>query len=254
MSPGAQANAAKFPRQAVRLPYPRSKTGCLGCRRQRKKCNERRPTCSRCLTKMQPCHWPDTARTREPGPDRTPSVHEDASLVQDHASDTNPCQEISPATSTLNGDAEPAEDDQFLMAPLSCSLGSVSSMFLAHFVAETSRYMTLVTPEKNPILTHMLPLAFSDELILHSLLALGGAHLQSKQGSPEINTWVCQHYGRVIYKLRDIISQELSKPIEWLRALLALLILYLIGVCPSSGESSHTGNHVFLLKMLNILV
>ena len=254
MSPGAQANAAKFPRQAVRLPYPRSKTGCLGCRRQRKKCNERRPTCSRCLTKMQPCHWPDTARTREPGPDRTPSVHEDASLVQDHASDTNPCQEISPATSTLNGDAEPAEDDQFLMAPLSCSLGSVSSRFLAHFVAETSRYMTLVTPEKNPILTHMLPLAFSDELILHSLLALGGAHLQSKQGSPEINTWVCQHYGRVIYKLRDIISQELSKPIEWLRALLALLILYLIGVCPSSGESSHTGNHVFLLKMLNILV
>lgn len=246
MSPGAQANAAKFPRQAVRLPYPRSKTGCLVCRRQRKKCDERRPTCSRCLSKMQTCQWPGTAR-RQPSPDRTPSVHEDASLIQDHDSDTNPCEEeTSPPTSTLNEDSGPAEDDQCLMAPLSCSLGSVSSMFLAHFVAETSRYITLVTPEKNPILTHMLPLAFSDDLILHSILALGGAHLQSKQGSPEINTWVCQHYGRVIYKLQDTISRESSKPIEWLRALLALLILYLIGVCLSSGESSYTWNHGFL--------
>ncbi|KAJ5090481.1 hypothetical protein N7532_009165 [Penicillium argentinense] len=110
------------------------------------------------------------------------------------------------------------------------SLGSVSSMFLAHFVAETSRYMTTVNPEKNPFLTHLLPLAFSDELILHSLLALGGAHLDRKQSSPEINTWVYRHYGHVIYLLQGAISRKSNEPLEWLRALLAQLILYLIGV------------------------
>lgn len=250
MSPGARVDAARFPRQRVRLPYPRSKTGCLLCRRQRKKCDERRPTCSRCLSKRQTCQWPGAAR-REPGPDRTPSVHEDASPIQDFASDTITCEEeIFPPTSISNEGAALDSEDLRLMAPLGCSLGSVSSMFLAHFVAETSRYITLVSPEKNPVLTHMLPLAFSDELILHSMLALGGAHLQSKQSCPEINTWVCRHYGRVIYQLQDIISRKSSESIEWLRALLALLILYLIGVCPSlpaqltpSGESWRTWIH-----------
>ena len=110
-------------------------------------------------------------------------------------------------------------------------MGSVSSMFLAHFVAETSRFMTTVRPEKNPFLTHLLPLAFSDELILHSLLALGGAHLEHRQSSPEINAWVCRHYGHVICLLQDTISRKSNEPLDWLRVLLAQIILYLIGVC-----------------------
>jgi hypothetical protein len=103
-------------------------------------------------------------------------------------------------------------------------------MFLAHFVSETSKYMTTVSPEKNPFLTHILPLAFSDELIFHSLLVLGGAHLESRRVSPEINTWVCRHYGRVIHLLQDIISRKSNESIDWLRAFLALLMLYLFGV------------------------
>jgi hypothetical protein len=121
-----------------------------------------------------------------------------------------------------------------LLATPHCSLGPVSSMFLAHFVGETSRYMTTVSPEENPFLTHILPLAFSDELIFHSLLALGGAHLESKRSSPDISVWVCRHYGRVIHLLQDIISRKPNEPTDWLRAFLALLMLYLFGVCPLS--------------------
>lgn len=136
-------------------------------------------------------------------------------------------------TSTSDKGSGPSGEDPRPGTPLGCSLGPVSSMFLAHFVAETSRVMAIVSPEKNPFLTHMLPMAFSDELILHSLLALGGAHLECKQSSPEISTWVCRYYGRVICRLQDIISQKPNEPIEWPRALLALLILYVIGVCQS---------------------
>lgn len=237
------SHAVRYPRQKVRLPYLRSKSGCLVCRRQHKKCDERRPACSRCLLKGKACQWPGSSVHREPDlepdpePDRSRSFHDAATPpIQDTPVDANPSGEktrLSPTAATLNEAAAISDKGLHSIAPQSFSLDPVSSMFLAHFVAETSRYMTTVDPEMNPFLTHMLPLAFSDKLILHSLLALGGAHLECKQSSPEINACVCRHYGRVIHQLQATISRRSSESIEWLRALLALLVLYLIGVCPS---------------------
>ena len=238
MSHGAQGNAARYPRQRVRLPHPRSKSGCLVCRRQHKKCDELRPVCSRCLLNGKDCRWPGTVR-RQPDPDRPRSFYDATTpptqgFPVDVDVDANPCgEEVFSPPSTSNDSAEISDEGLHLIVPQSASLDPVSSMFLAHFVAETSRYMTTVEPEKNPFLTHLLPLAFSDELILHSLLALGGAHMERKQSSPEINACICRHYGRVIHQLQHTISQKSSESNEWLRALLALLILYLIGVCSS---------------------
>ncbi|KAE8419840.1 fungal-specific transcription factor domain-containing protein [Aspergillus pseudocaelatus] len=230
MSHGTRENAVRYPRQRIRLPYPRSRSGCLVCRRQHKKCDERRPACSRCLLKGKTCQWPDTVR-REPQSDRSRLVHDPRPPIPDVLTEVNAGDEetLSPPSASDEG-AGGNDDGLRLIAPQSFSLDPVSSMFLAHFVAETSRCMTTVGPEKNPFLTHILPLAFSDELILHSLLAFGGAHLERKQSSPEIKACVCRHYGRVIHLLTGIISRKSSESYEWLRALLALLILYLIGV------------------------
>jgi hypothetical protein len=231
MSPGSGGNAARFPRQRVRLPYPRSRSGCLVCRRLHKKCDERRPACSRCLANGKDCEWPVAVR-READLEKSPFAHEAPSPVREVTSDPSACrEELFSLTSTSNDVVEFEEEVLRLFSPPGGSLGSVSSMFLAHFVGETSRYMTTVGPEHNPFLTHILPLAFSEELVLHSLLVLGGAHLESRQSSPEINTWVCRHYGRVIHLLQDIISRKSDQPIDWLRASLALLMLYLSGVC-----------------------
>jgi hypothetical protein len=232
MSPGVRENAVRFPRQRVRLPYPRSKSGCLVCRRQHKKCDERRPVCSRCLAKGKDCQWPVTVQ-READFDKSPSFNDAQSPIREGPSNPSPRREEPFSPTSTSNDAVGFDDEGLrLPAPPGCSLGSVSSMFLAHFVSETSKYMTTVSPEKNPFLTHILPLAFSDELIFHSLLVLGGAHLESRRVSPEINTWVCRHYGRVIHLLQDIISRKSNESIDWLRAFLALLMLYLFGVCP----------------------
>ncbi|KAE8381351.1 fungal-specific transcription factor domain-containing protein [Aspergillus bertholletiae] len=230
MSHGTRESGVRFPRQRVRLPYPRSKSGCLVCRRQHKKCDERRPACSRCLLKGKACQWPGPAR-RDPDSNRSLSFRDATPPLQECLVDPPDFgEEPFPPTATFNEGAGMGGEGLRQIAPLSCSLDSVSSMFLAHFVAETSRYMTTVNPEQNPFLTHMLPLAFSDELVLHSLLALGGAHLERKQSSPEINACVCRHYGRVIHQLQNTISRKSSESVEWLPTLLALLILYLIGV------------------------
>ena len=55
--------------------------------------------------------------------------------------------------------------------------------------------------------------------------------VRAQDGSPEINAWVCRHYGHVICLLQDTISRKSHEPLDWLRALLAQVILYLIGVC-----------------------
>ena len=94
---------------------------------------------------------PGTARTREPGPDGTPSIH-DAFLVQDHASDTNSCEEeISPPTLTLNEGAGSAKDYQCLMAPLGCSLGSaLSTKEPIYVVMKTRTILEHLWAENNP--------------------------------------------------------------------------------------------------------
>lgn len=230
------SHAARYPRQKIRLPHPRSKSGCLVCRRQHKKCDERRPACSRCLLTGKACQWPGSSARRESGPepDRSHSFHDAATPAsQDSPVDANPSGEEAQFSPTPTLNEETKISDQGLTAPPSLFMDPVSSMFLAYFAAETSRYLTTVEPEKNPFLTHMLPLAFSDKLVLHSLLALGGAHLERKNSSPEINACVCRHYGQVVHQLQDTISRKPSESIDWLRALLALLTLYLIGVCSS---------------------
>lgn len=37
----------------------RSRTGCLVCRQRKKKCDEKRSTCSQCARLRLPCRWPD---------------------------------------------------------------------------------------------------------------------------------------------------------------------------------------------------
>lgn len=241
MSSEARQNAVSYPRQRVRLPYPRSKSGCLVCRRLHKKCDERRPICTRCLLKGKACQWPRAQRDRDrvPNDDNVPSFHDTTPPVQDSVNNSHSYEnDTSSPLSIFGGNSRSGDKDLRLIAPPSCSMGNVSSMFLAHFVAETSRYMTTVSPEKNPFLTHLLPLAFSNELILHALLALGGAHLERKQSSSEISTWACRHHGHVIYLLKDAISQESIGPLEWVQILLVQLVLYLIGVCLSFPVSS----------------
>ncbi|KAJ5376423.1 hypothetical protein N7509_013309 [Penicillium cosmopolitanum] len=245
MSHEARQNAVNYPRQRVRLPYPRSKSGCLVCRRLHKKCDERRPICTRCLLKGKACQWPRTGqRDRDPDPDPNeddvPSLHDTTPPAQGIADNSNPCgNDSSSPVSIFGGNSRSGDRGLRLIEPPSCSMGNASSMFLAYFVAETSRYLTTVSPEKNPFLTHLLPLAFSDELILHSLLALGGTHLERRQSSPEISTRVCRHYGHVIYMLQEAISQESIEPLELVRILLAQLILYLIGIFgPAKDEGA----------------
>jgi hypothetical protein len=195
MSHEARQNAVSYPRQRVRLLYPRSKSGCLDCRCLHKKCDERRPICTRCLLKGKSCQWPRTGQPElspdpdtNPDDDNVPSFHDTTPLTQGITDDSYLRGNGTSSAVLIFGEiARTGDKGLRLIVPLSSSIGNMSSMFLAYFVAETSRYITTVSPEKNLFLTQILPLAFSDKLILYLLLALGGTYLEHRQSSPEIS-------------------------------------------------------------------
>ncbi|KAL6913583.1 hypothetical protein FSST1_011343 [Fusarium sambucinum] len=47
-----------------RRSHTKSRHGCLGCKQRRKKCDEQRPQCSRCLDKDIPCEYPRSSKSR----------------------------------------------------------------------------------------------------------------------------------------------------------------------------------------------
>ncbi|KAB8221645.1 fungal-specific transcription factor domain-containing protein [Aspergillus novoparasiticus] len=190
---------ARYPRQKYRLPSPRTKTGCFEYRRYRKKCDEHRPICSRCISRRIDCHWPDSGPAEEPAS----QVSSTSDRVKRHL----PIQSAPPSPPCLT---RPCPRPVLLVT---------------------------VSTKENPFITHLLPVAANDELILHSILTLGGAHLDSKHTSAPTRLCVRKHYGRFIHLLREAINHFSPDPAKSLRIALSLIMLCMIEVFGSIQEA-----------------
>jgi hypothetical protein len=73
-----------------------------------------------------------------------------------------------------------------------------------------------------------MPVAYNDDLLMHSILALGGAHLsyRSKEDT-EIQQTTCRHYSLAVRTLCRISEDEtlLHEPLVLLRMVLTVIIL-----------------------------
>lgn len=105
-------------------------------------------------------------------------------------------------------------------------LTSSSDLLLAHYVAETGASLSTLPERRNPFLVYLVPLSCSDDLLMHSLLAVSGAHLAFRTTSMEIHKAMCQHYAAAIKALqvaiRDIAAQDVSKTLGLLLAMMNL--------------------------------
>ncbi|KAE8326051.1 fungal-specific transcription factor domain-containing protein [Aspergillus sergii] len=237
MASHTMRNYARYPRQKYRLPSPRTKTGCFECRRYRKKCDEHRPICSRCISRRIDCHWPDSGPAEEPAS----QVSSTSDRVQKHIS----IQSAPPSPPSL---ARPCPvswgswDGWSSLGIMKADLTSHSPAFMDQYVRETSNLLVTVSTKENPFITHLLPVAANDELILHSILTLGGAHLDSKHTSAPTRLCVRKHYGRFIHLLREAINHFSPDPAKSLIIALSLLMLCMIeafGSIPEAGAISH---------------
>lgn len=84
-----------------------------------------------------------------------------------------------------------------------------------------------MTPLKdNPFITLLLPLGYMDDLLMHGLLAFGGAHLTHKESSNvELATATRLHYSRLIGGLRAEFASLREDDLEKTERLLRVLMV-----------------------------
>jgi hypothetical protein len=96
----------------------------------------------------------------------------------------------------------------------------------------------------NPFITLVLPLAYSDDLLMHAVLALSGTQLSFKRRDDlSVQSATRQHYSLLLQNLRHLFAEESAHHDvrRTLRLLLVLVVLCHVEV--HSATSGFLGLH-----------
>ncbi|VUC29727.1 unnamed protein product [Clonostachys rosea] len=170
----------------------RVRTGCIPCRRRKKKCDERKPTCLGCERNAVTCAWADPSKKemarRKPLYMRR--VTGGLGMAWKVASLPRLQQTDMPGLSPL----------------LRRVLGPDASMALfSHFIACTVPKMATRQGAANPWSTLVLAQMQLDEMFLHAVLALSSAHMGTKNPNIILDGEV--HHGIALSCLKDRVSK-----------------------------------------------
>ncbi|EXJ68393.1 uncharacterized protein A1O5_08185 [Cladophialophora psammophila CBS 110553] len=246
--------------------YTRTKTGCLTCRLRRKKCDEIRPTCTGCARNFIDCQWPvpldpdqgsrarlarrkerqSASRSTSTGTSTRSitSLPGEITFVFDRHSpksaghdDASPCPALLVDVEPKDDDGDEKPESVILWQPLTASfvsserallLNPSSLLLLQHYLEATSTFLVAKPLSSNPFITLVLPLAYSDDLLMHAVLALSGTHLSyKKRDDLKIQLATRQHYSLLLRNLRSLFADESSHDDirRTLRLLLVLVVL-----------------------------
>ncbi|KAJ5960563.1 uncharacterized protein N7479_007713 [Penicillium vulpinum] len=167
--PGGQAKVTKG----------RSKTGCITCRRRKKKCDETKPACQNCQKNAVVCEGYPLKEIWKSGRQRLADVARSQSLT------------AVPRSLPLLIDGIETDVDR---------------RFLDHFVYGFSRVLTLINDDSNPFKEILLPMATQHRGLMHSLMCLSGSHLSGLDPEPKLKERKYFHFHRAIQDLKDNIN------------------------------------------------
>ncbi|PSN61021.1 hypothetical protein BS50DRAFT_639694 [Corynespora cassiicola Philippines] len=96
------------------------------------------------------------------------------------------------------------------------------------------------TQDQNPFISCVLPLAYDNDLLMHAVLAVSGAHLSHKLvGSASVEQATYKHYSFVLRKLRQDIAHGCSNDMnEIIRLLLVLAFLCQYEILAGSAQAT----------------
>ncbi|CRG85638.1 putative transcriptional regulatory protein C965,10 [Talaromyces islandicus] len=163
----------------VKIAKGRSKTGCITCRRRKKKCDETKPACLNCQKNAVVCEG-------------------------------YPPKEIWKSGRQKLEDAVRRGSFSFLPKGLPILIDGIETdidrRFLDHFVFEFSRVLTLINDDSNPFKEILLPMATQHRGLMHSLMCLSGSHLSARDPEPRFKERKHFHFDRAITDLRENIN------------------------------------------------
>ncbi|KAF9888872.1 hypothetical protein FE257_008241 [Aspergillus nanangensis] len=207
---------------AAKIHRFRSTEGCLTYRRRKKKCDETKPNCVACTRNKLECFWPVEKRRRAPNPGGIQKI------FQNPRNASQPSILSKSVIETADDTLEWSSLTSSFISPLrASSLTDVSNTLFAHYMAETASMLsTLPAGTNNPFLTMIVPLAYSDDLVMHALLAVSGTHLVFRDPGTEVFKAMCHHYSVAIKTLRGAICNFSVRDVsQVVRLLLVLMIL-----------------------------
>ncbi|PWY92550.1 C6 transcription factor [Aspergillus heteromorphus CBS 117.55] len=214
-NPDATAAPVHVPRKRGRprkhpLPVPggqlkitkgRSKTGCITCRRRKKKCDETKPACLNCQKNAVVCEGYPPKEIWKSGKQKL----EDAYMIGSN-------HRMS-ALSDLVGFTA-ARSHSMVARSLPLLIDGVETeidrRFLDHFVYGFSRVLTLINDDSNPFKEILLPMATQHRGLMHSLMCLSGSHLSALDPEPKLKERKYYHFHRAIRDLKDNITASSS--------------------------------------------
>lgn len=200
--------SARYP-MTFRLRHIRTKTGCLTCRSRKKKCDEAKPCCTACRRGGLNCIWP-----REAWPNLEASSQGNHKLPSQLPHDGVPAsRQLSVANTNT-----------------AYTLTTESGILLQHYLTVTAVLLPASASLQNPFIAHVLPLAQNDALLLHSVLAVSGAHLAYKLPEPtHVELATNRHYLHAIRGVQETINSgqlDDKSVIQRLALVLAFLCQY----------------------------
>ncbi|KAJ5294078.1 hypothetical protein PENANT_c009G02641 [Penicillium antarcticum] len=156
----------------------RSKTGCITCRRRKKKCDETKPACLNCQKNAVVCEGYPPREIWKSGRQKL------ADVVS---------QSLAAMPRSLPLLIDGIETD-------------IDRRFLDHFVYGFSRVLTLINDDSNPFKEILLPMATQHRGLMHSLMCLSGSHLSGLDPEPKLKERKYYHFHRAIQDLKDNIN------------------------------------------------
>ncbi|KAI1072917.1 hypothetical protein LB507_008951 [Fusarium sp. FIESC RH6] len=262
---GASHVAVPQPKARIR----RVQTGCLTCKRRKKKCDERKPNCGDCQRLCLGCTWPTERQSRGRLNSWTSESWLNADQVIELSSNQSPssCHSTDSGQSTLDLSiadllcqmsnaipddmTAPLQDISWDLSPDSTWLdilpdtpaaespptttlslytpSLLPDMTSPHDKALLNHYSTIVAfvlsrhpnTASNPYTSYIVPMAVSNQLILHCVLALSATHWEKLQ--PDMRDRALFHKGQATKSLANLLPTVDSSSVDI--ALVSCLLL-----------------------------
>ncbi|KAF2007067.1 hypothetical protein P154DRAFT_182220 [Amniculicola lignicola CBS 123094] len=224
--------------------HQKSRTGCQECKRRRIKCDEEKPSCTRCVLSLQSCVYsPKALFIVDPGardelPLQTAQRSVSLSPIAPSFLDNSLLSEAS-AYST------PALTKETCHNEAEDSLPPSDTILYHHYLQHTSHITTHHQNDKTVLEIYIPTLALQSKVVFHSILALSAACLcrdmiaeRTSSDIAAVNQVLMagyRHYNRASEQTRDLISQPNTPKPEHLLASTP----FLIGFATASQQINH---------------
>ncbi|KAE8380394.1 fungal-specific transcription factor domain-containing protein [Aspergillus bertholletiae] len=163
----------------------RSRTGCLTCRRRKKKCDERQPICTGCDRNHLSCEWASDALVPKV---RRPRCRRQLAMTQ------------------------LPQEAQAMVNIFAVPKPGMVQRLLAHFIDHSPRWLSTRTGKRrSDFLQYLLPAVTGNLLVHNCVLMIASADLAKYcRDDAEVQAVAVEYYGKAVSVLQGSLNEELA--------------------------------------------